>query len=361
MTTADITLRISSDGTLSLRNWRNGAQCNPTERLDLRGLDGRVVRLFERWMTLRDRGWTEEEVRVFGELLHRRLFPRDCWGWVRRQASEFAVTRLMLAFPADDATSRFASVPWEYLCEPDRPGLTGFLVFQPRLVLSRVVPSGTLDRVERPVENVRILPVVGEASNERLGIVDHRDVVHAIKRLQQRDEFTVLDELVEPREQALAERVAQTRPHVVHFIGHGRFRDGRGAVAVANADGLWLDETRFARALCSDAWSPAIVVLHACEGGMIDYEYRFAGLAPAIVQHGALSVVAMQYAVRNSTATTFSTAMYSALADHKSLDESVQAARRELVDRASATRLVGIPMVYQRAAEPLLVAAREED
>jgi hypothetical protein len=362
MTSVDISVILSADGDLELRSWRNDARWSADVRVDLSGLDGRLLRLFERWMTLRDRTWEEEEIRVFGQLLHRMLFPSDSWSWVERQAAkrDGDVVRLMLAFPADAASSRLAAVPWEYLCTQDRPGNDGsFLVLTPWLLLSRVVPSGVLEETEPPGEQVRILPVVGEASNPRLGAVSYQPVLEAIQRTTSRPGFSTLDPLLDATEDRLAATVAEHHPHVVHYVGHGRFREGRGAVALRNAQGdtTWLPEDRLARALCSGGWGPAIVILHACEGGAIDYEYRFAGLAPTIVRRGALCVVAMQYAVTNATAITFSEALYAALADHQSLDEALQTARRRLYDTTKDPRLLGVPTIYQRSAEPLLVSS----
>lgn len=365
MTAAQISVRVAADGGLSLRNWANGAQCNPAGRVDLRGLDGAVLRLFEQWLTLRDRHWDEQEIRVFGQLLHRQLFLDDCWDWVEAQAGSRGddTVRLMLAFPADQASSRLASLPWEFLCVPDRPGRNGrFLVLEPWLVLSRVVPSGSLERVESPTDEVRILPVVGDSANPRLGAVDYDEVLQAIKETEVRAGFSLLDPLVDATVEELRACVSGApgaRPHVVHFLGHGRFRDGRGAVALRDTDGGtdWVEEDRLARAVCTDAWAPALVVLHACEGGAASFQERFAGLAPRLVQAGALCVVAMQYAVTNSTARTFSTALYAALARDRSLDEAVHDARRALWEQTEDPRLIGVPMIYQRTAEPLLVPA----
>lgn len=367
MSRVQITVRVGSDGALSLRNWANGAQCNPEGRVDLSGLDGRVLRLFERWLTVRDRRWDDEEIRTFGQLLHRRLFPGECWEWVERQARTRGddAVRLMLAFPSDQASSRLASLPWEYLCTPDRPGRNGrFLVLEPWLVVSRIVPSGTLDQVDEPGSEVRILPVVGDAENPRLGRVDYHDVLAAIRQVGGRPGFTMLDPVIEATAAELRAAMAGReglRPHLVHFLGHGRFRDGHGAVALRDPAGGtdWVDEKRLASTLCSDDWSPALVVLHACEGGAVDFGERFAGLAPTLVQAGTRYVIAMQYAVTNSTAVAFSTALYAAL-EGSPLDEAVHLARRALCEEGSDPRLLGIPMVYQRTAEPLLAGARGE-
>jgi CHAT domain-containing protein len=102
-------------------------------------------------------------------------------------------------------------------------------------------------------------------------------------------------------------------------------------------------------------------VLHACEGGRNDYEYRHAGLAPSLVRQGVQCVVAMQYPVTNETANEFSRALYEALAGRQYLDEAVQTARQHIWKATKDARLLGVPMIYQRNAAPLLGAPAKKE
>ena len=355
-----ISLVVSPDGTVLARFWRSGTGTSSQQRVDLTGLDGRVLRLFERWL-MEPRVWDLEDIRVFGQLLHRRLFPGEVWAWIEEQIRDRgdAVVRLQLAFPADAASSRLAALPWEYLCTPDRDGNEGrLLVLTPGLLLSRSVPPGTPERAIIDIEQARILPVVGDAHSDWLGPVDYQEALDSITASGARADFTVLDAAVEVTRDVLVERVADQRPHVVHYIGHGRFQPdtGKGALALRADDGgtAWVDEDRLVDGLCTDRWAPTIVILHACEGGRNDYEYRHAGLAPALVRQGVQCVVAMQYPVTNQTAIQFSTALYDALADRQYLDEAVHTARRRVWNATDDARLLGVPMIYQRNAAPLL-------
>jgi hypothetical protein len=351
---------VSPDGTVTARSWRGGGKKNGRHQVDLTGLDGRVLRVFERWLMEPDRAWDKEDIRVFGQLLHQRLFSVEVWSWIDKQIQDRGedLVRLQLAFPADAASSRLASLPWEFLCAPDRPDNDGrFLVLTPGLMLSRSVP-GPPDRAGVTTEEVRILPVVGDAHNDWLGAVDYEPVLRAIAAAGERPDFTVLDPAIEVTNPDLNGRVAATRPHVVHFIGHGRFREntGKGSIALRAAGGgtAWVDEDDLAEGLCGDDWAPTIVVLHACEGGRNDYEYRHAGLAPSLLRQGVQCVVAMQYPVTNETAIEFSSALYEALADRQYLDEAVQTARQGIWQATKDARLLGVPMIYQRNAAPLL-------
>jgi CHAT domain len=356
-----ITVDVSSDGGVKARSWRTGAQQLGQHRADLTGLDGRVMRVFERWLMEHDRTWGREDIRVFGQLLHRQLFTGDVWSWIEQQIAKRGdeLVRLQLAFPADAASSRLASLPWEFLCAPDRPAEDGrFLVLMPELLLSRTVPA--LGGAPGTMSKVRVLPVVGDAHNEWLGTVDYEPVLESIATAGQRPDFEILDPAVEITRTELADKVLATKPHVIHYIGHGKFdaQTGKGAVALRTDGGetSWVDETDLGEALCGDDWTPTVVVLHACEGGRNDYEYRHAGLAPSLVRQGVQCVVAMQYPVTNETAIDFSDALYQALADRQYLDEAVQTARQRIWETTKDARLLGVPMIYQRNAAPLLGA-----
>lgn len=358
MTPLSISVQVSANGAVTARNWRTGARATG-ERVDLTGLDGRVLRLFERWLMEPDREWDREDIRVFGQLLHRRLFSAPLWSWLEQQVDGRgdAVVRLQLDFPADAASSRLASLPWEFLCAPDRAAQDGqFLVLTAGLLLSRTVAGP--QRAVLAAQEVKILPVVGDADNDWLGPVDYEGVLEAITAAGRRREFVVLDPAVELPLAEVAGRVVTERPHVVHYIGHGRFQEqtGKGALALRAAGGgtEWVEEDTLADRLCREDWAPTVVVLHACEGGRGDFEYRHAGLAPSLLRRGVQSVVAMQYPVTNEVAIAFSTALYAALADHQLLDEAVQTARHHIWTTKDDARLLGVPIVYQRTAAPLL-------
>ncbi|MGC4110421.1 MAG: CHAT domain-containing protein [Nocardioides sp.] len=365
MNALNLYVRVQADGTVALRDLHpeGGGKRNPTTKVDLEGLDGRVLRLFEKWLTVPNRSWTEEEIRVLGQLLHRRLFVDDSWRWVEDQLSRRGAerARLMLSVPFDRASSRLASLPWEYLCTPDQPGRAGsFLALDPALALTRTVVNGSGHVAETPSEEVRILPIVGEADNDQLGRFDAAPVLEAIRALDDQPGFRMLDPVVEATEDAIRHALLgppSERPHLVHLLGHGRFRDGQGAVALRKPGGgtHWLDESSLARALCPGAWRPAVVFLHTCEGGAVDFEERYGGLAPQLCEEGVRCVIAMRYVVRQSAAQHFSIAMYEALGAGGSLDDGIQRGRQAMWRRSEGQdpRLFGIPSVYQSTPDQL--------
>lgn len=331
-------------------------------------LDAELIGLFERWLTLRARAWRDEEIRVFGSLLHRCLFSDEIWFWIQSQIDRRAPgqrIRLELIFPADPPYSRLAAIPWEYLYRPDRDGKNGiFLAADPGLILSRYIPleAGEVPAGFAPEQHVRVLVVVSQPADPRLDPVEYEDVLAAIDDTCGKLGFSAsvlhnptADEL---RREALDR---PQRPHLVHFMGHGEFDPGRGQGSLAlshPAGGTdWVDDRRLATLLTQDGTGPRAVVLHSCEGGRADFTASFAGVAPQLVRNGVQCVVAMQYAVTNETAISFSISLYERLAEGVDLDAAVQASRSRirLESIPPDPRLVGIPVVYLQSRTPLLL------
>ena len=106
---------------------------------------------------------------------------------------------------------------------------------------------------------------------------------------------------------------------------------------------------------------PKLVFLHSCSGAQTDYRANFAGIAPRLIRRGTQCVVAMQYAVTNRMALSFSEGFYRGVAG-AAADEAVQAGRRSLaVHYESDPRLLGIPVVYLNSRDARLLPPGEPE
>ena len=164
---------------------------------------------------------------------------------------------------------------------------------------------------------------------------------------------------------ALVTALAQSRPHLVHFVGHGDYneREATGRVALVSVDGnaKWVTAEALSGLLRKAKASPRVVVLHSCEGGAVDSSVSFAGTAPQLVRDGVPCVVAMQYTVTPLTATAFAQAFYDALAEGLAVDEAVQRGRWDIAGALASDqdpRLLGIPVVYLQSLNGVLLAAQ---
>ena len=334
----------------------------PAGQIKLDGLDGELVGHFERWLSLRERDWTREEIASFGRLLHRCLFPPSDGVWAKlqqwiREADE--PVRLTLQLPTGRDMAYLAAIPWEYLHTTGPGGY--FLAADPRIVLSRWAPTARPAESMPALTRISILPVVSDPSPDKLGPVDADQVLETLTELGNDPRFDVRPVALNRDVDQLRSAVATTEPDVVHFVGHGRFsREAGGGLAMVRAGGIgweWVEAGRVAAAFAPTGHRPRVVVLHTCEGGIADTTYRFAGLAPELIKLGVQCVIAMQYPIRNDTAQLFSTTLYAQLATGRPLDEAVQGCREVL---STKPRLLGLPVLYQNRADPLLIQRGEE-
>jgi hypothetical protein len=128
------------------------------------------------------------------------------------------------------------------------------------------------------------------------------------------------------------------RPHVLHFVGHGRVDGGDAALelydSVAGQRVPWTAQ-EFKTAL--QRQPPRLVVLNACrtsaQAATPDAPITvLATMADAASGAGAAAVVAMQHDVAGRAAALFAEALYGALADGALLDEALVRGRKRVGD-----------------------------
>ena len=137
---------------------------------------------------------------------------------------------------------------------------------------------------------------------------------------------------------------------IVHFIGHGAFDDATGGSLVfedGSGGSFQLAERSLREIFCGRGVS--LVFLNACQsgsGGKADFNK---GVAQALVSHGLPALVANQYSVLDSSATSFAQHFYWALAQGMGVGQAAREARiavncslqGDVIDWA-------VPVVYAR-------------
>src|SRR5829696_350846 len=347
----EIEITVSSSGVVSGR--RSDGAFGPEGQHGFRGVDAELIRVFERWLTERGREWRLADLRAFGSLLHRALFPSQLWQWVERTIDDLPAQdrlRLQLAFPSE-GLGHFAAVPWEYLYVPTRHGREGiFLATDGRVALTRYIPleAGRRDVSQDPP--LRVLVLVSRPEDPGLGEVLADPVLADLTASVAAGLPLELTVRHQPTRDQLLDLVPALRPDVVQFMGHGRYddREEEGQIALVDETGRadWVGDAVLADLFGDVGVMPRLVYLHSCSGAQADYRASFAGIAPRLIRRGTQCVVAMQYAVTNRTAIAFSKGFYRGLTAGLPLDEAVQAGRRSLgVLHEQDPRLLGIPVV----------------
>ena len=148
--------------------------------------------------------------------------------------------------------------------------------------------------------------------------------------------------------------------HVLHFVGHGIYKEQAGAALYLAGDDNCVKITyagdiaaMFNRLAGKD--SPLqLVFLGSCQTASTSPADAFRGLAPQLLQAGIPAVVAMQDLVPVDTARAFAATFYSQLLQHGVVDLAANQARASLL----TARLSGaaIPVLFMRVPHGRLLA-----
>jgi CHAT domain len=235
----------------------------------------------------------------------------------------------------EQSLPKLAALPWEMACLP-KSAQQGELQLgtNPNLVLSRTRAqwNPATPIILQPGEKLRIALAV--ASPKTLGKVIYTPVQEALKKLAAEQAEVV--ELLPILEQATPETIdelLEQKPHVFHFIGHGRFEENGQQEQIALVqpyvdEPLWVGAGYFANLFAG--YHPGVVFLQACEGGALSPTQAFAGVGSRLVQQNIPVVLAMQFEVTNVTAVKFALKFYERLAKGDPVDIAAQLGRRAI-------------------------------
>jgi hypothetical protein len=338
-------VRLRKDGSIARRK---DIRFNPQE-LET----ATVLFLVELLQAYRLRG---DEANLLGEWLYRLLLADTFGDELHADLSDKnTFLRIELIF-VEEPNGELAKLPWEYLRRPATATEEGYFLAaheQAAVVRRPPVPTCRTLRIGGEQEPPRILFVASSPSDLPPLVFDvvRKDIQHLAN--------VKLTELPSPYEADPTQAVAKGEkpqatydafkdalknfaPHVVHFLGHGRFNkdNGRGEIA-------FMDESYRARWVSGDqlegdlkkCLSVRLVFLQACESATEDpgqtvhpavwsdaYQ-ALSSVAGCVVQIGIPAIVAMQAKVENMSANNFARAFYQALVAGMPIYRAVQIAR----------------------------------
>jgi hypothetical protein len=281
------------------------------------------------------------QVRVLGEVLFDILFDNelrnnfvDFYNEVVHREEQFLRVELDID---ESQMPELAALPWEFMCLPACAnrgtlwiGTAPSLVFSRRRSLWTSAKAIPLDSHEK----LKIALVISAPSD--LDPVAYEEIKEALERLTNEQAHRVeLLPIVSSANPGAIDNILLKKPHIFHFIGHGRWANDRGQevgqIALVDPDlhdAMWVDTDYF-----SDLFNrhhPSIVMLQSCEGGMLSASQAFVGVASGLVQQDIPVTIAMQYEVSNSTAKRFVLSFYKQLAADDPVDIAAQCGRRAI-------------------------------
>jgi CHAT domain len=333
--------------TLRLRAGRDGK----------RTVFGEIIRVHERIKnyTNREKGSlpSDPQMMRFGGQLFETLFQGNIRRLYDEARSRQRKRRLDLVLTS--MIPWIAEKPWEFAYDTVRES---FLATEEIHFVRNVLTAIPADPIEPCVGPLRILVASAQPVGfGQLSIPQEEEVIRrGFEPLIEAGLVTV-DVLPRATPAAIHGYLSTGDYTVVHFIGHGVFDDARGEGCLVFEDSrggaFSLGERSVREIFCQRGVS--LVFLNACQsgtGGRADFNK---GVAQALVAHGLPSLVANQYSVLDSSATSFAQHFYWSLAQGMTIGESAREARiavnyslhGESIDWA-------VPVVYARDANRAL-------
>lgn len=263
----------------------------------------------------------------------------------------------------EQAMPEVAALPWEFLCLPQEANLgTIWMGTAPNIVFSRWrsqwIPAQPI-QLEQD-EKLRIALAVSAPSG--LASVEYKAVQKVLEELASNHPNRVeLLPVLESANPETIDTILSKKPHIFHFIGHGRLENESnqeiGQIAFVDPDfgnEWWVDADIFRDLF--NRHRPGIVMLQACEGAALSASQAFVGLASRVFQQNIPVVVAMQYEVSNSTASKFSRRFYQKLAEGHPVDIAAQEGRRviSLGSVGYNKRDFATPVIFMRVKDGYL-------
>ena len=285
---------------------------------------------------------------TFGTSLYRAIFDDEIRDALKTALDRFvgpsAGLRIRLRLDAPE----LVGVAWEVLCDP---ASMRFPALSEKTPLIRYLDLAD-PRAPLPVSMpLRVLVLIASPEG-----VPHLEVETEWAKLTQALRAPIdagkvqLERVDPPTLQELRSRLLSGEYHVFHFIGHGKFDPnggegfllfedpGRRFALVSGDDlGTWF----------ADHFPLRLAVLNSCEGGETSQIDPFAGVAQRLVQQGIPAVVAMQCAISDDAAITFSEGFYQALATGRPLEAAVATGRKAIRTDVSLVEWA-TPVLYSR-------------
>jgi hypothetical protein len=266
----------------------------------------------------------DDDMIAFGEQLFNTLFQDD----VRRLYDE-ARTRQgrKLDFIFTSMIPWIAEKPWEFAYDPGRKC---FLATEEMRLSRNVLTSIPADQINPRSGPLRILVASAQpVGYGRLSIEQEEKVIRSGFEPLIAAGLVTVTSLARATPTKLHGYLSRNQFDVVHFIGHGTYDEsrGEGRIVFVNEQGQEhsLGERGVREIFCNRNLS--LVFLNACETGAAGRAEFNKGAAQSLVAHGLPAVVANQYSVLDSSATSFAQHFYWSLAQGNSLGESAREAR----------------------------------
>lgn len=245
-----------------------------------------------------------------------------------------------------------ARLPWEFLYSPAKDDFLFSDRMKPIvrwLDVDEIIPTLA---VEPPL---RILLAIA-APTDRPGLQSAEELAHldsALSELTGNGQVTII-RLEHASLESLDSALLQTRPHILHFIGHGDFLANEGSLVFESDDSPGASDRIGGRQLAvllrNHLAYLRLVFLNSCMGATVSGSDSFGGVAQSLIRRGVPAVIAMQFPIPDKAAIALSRHFYRYVAASQPVDAALTSARAFLYARGYAVEW-GAPALYMRAPD----------
>lgn len=251
-----------------------------------------------------------------------------------------------------------AEKPWEFAYDRTR---RSFLATEEVVFVRNALAAVPAERVPPQHGPLSILVAAAQPVGfGHLSVEQEGEVIGRGFELLVRMGLAVVQTLPRVTPGSLLSKLSTERFDIVHFIGHGAFDDvtGVGSLVFEDSDGgsLLVPERSLREIFCGRGIK--LVFLNSCQsgsGGRADFNK---GVAQALVSRGLPAVVANQYPVLDSSATSFAQHFYWALAQGMAIGQAAREARIAVNASMQGDPIDwAVPVVYAR--DPSMVLCEQ--
>ncbi len=360
MSDITFTITVQDEGKVVARKSDGGEEYG---NIDLDELRQDTIAIFAEWLR-KSKITQSKELRVLGIHLYKALFDDKIRTFFETTRKEARGERMRVQLRFQKEAAELSTLPWEYLYCPDTETGEGyFLSTNVDLVLSRYVYREK--RAEPQFTSRDALRILIVVSSPPPLQINAAPVIEEIQKLRDYFKNYQIDIAIRnsPTVLSLYDMLKTINPHIVHFIGRGRFDQtkGTGEIALLNSAGdgeFWQEDKSFADIFVQAKPVTSLVFLHLCQEAMADLKANFAGLAPRLIHANVKAVVAMHYPIYTDAAVTFCRYFYRELLNQARVDDAVQTARsrvKAVTPRGTPkVRDFGTPALYMYSSESLI-------
>ncbi len=246
------------------------------------------------------------------------------------------------------ADQSIASIPWEYLREPDGRLLAA------RLTLVRSVPEAQPNPNLDFTKPLHIVAIPVSPVNDSPPLDTEGEWQRVVTAVSKPGKALTVTRVRPPTLTQTEGTLNPERTTIVHFMGHSNSQNGNALLAFeeSHARSYLVKAVDFADALA--ATSIFLVVLTSCLSARASDETSFGNIAGGLVRAGIPYALGMQFKLPDEAAPELSSAFYGFLLQGRGVEEAVRRTRRALEQNTTLHNpawLAGIPVLYTSQRE----------